>query len=87
MIPRLGASCLLAAALFAAKPPASKFVNSNGARLEYLDWGGHGAPLIFLAGLGGTAHVFIDLAPEFVARPPGTISITWSRISFNSRTA
>jgi pimeloyl-ACP methyl ester carboxylesterase len=67
MIPRLGASCLLAAALFAAKPPASKFVNSNGARLEYLDWGGHDAPLIFLAGLGGTAHVFIDLAPEFVA--------------------
>jgi len=26
--------------------------------LEILDWGGNGAPVIFLAGLGNTAHVF-----------------------------
>src|SRR5580704_17757245 len=51
----------------AASPPPSKFVKVNGARLEYLDWGGSGLPLIFLAGLGGTAHIFNDLAPEFVA--------------------
>ncbi len=37
----------------------------NGARLEYLDWGGSGPPLLFLAGLGSTAHIFEDLAPEF----------------------
>jgi non-heme chloroperoxidase len=47
--------------------PARRFVTVNGARLEYLDWGGNGPPLVFLAGLGGTAHVFIDLAPAFVA--------------------
>ena len=45
--------------------PPSKFATVNGARLEYLDWGGSGTPLLFLAGLGGTAHIFEDLAPEF----------------------
>jgi pimeloyl-ACP methyl ester carboxylesterase len=58
---------MLALAEGAAKVPVSSFVTVNGARLEYLDWGGTGPPLIFLAGLGGTAHVFIDLAPEFVS--------------------
>ena len=48
-----------------AQEPASKFVTVNGARLEYLDWGGSGPPLLFLAGLGSTAHIFEDLAPEF----------------------
>jgi pimeloyl-ACP methyl ester carboxylesterase len=43
----------------------SKFVTVNGARLEYLDWGGSGPPLLFLGGLGCTAHIFEDLAPEF----------------------
>jgi non-heme chloroperoxidase len=33
-------------------------------KLEVLDWGGSGRPLVFLAGLGDTAHVFDDLAPE-----------------------
>lgn len=51
----------------AGKSPASRFVAVNGARLEYLDWGGKGPPLLFLAGLGGTAHIFSDLAPEFVS--------------------
>jgi pimeloyl-ACP methyl ester carboxylesterase len=40
----------------------------NGARLEYLDWGGKGPAIVFLAGLGSTAHVFNDLAPEFTSR-------------------
>ena len=54
----------------AEKPPASasKFVVVNGVRLEYLDWGGNGPPLVFLAGLGSTAHIFNDLAPEFTSR-------------------
>lgn len=34
-------------------------------RLEVLDWGGNGPPLIFLAGLGDTAHVFDAFAPKF----------------------
>ena len=49
----------------ASMPPPSRFATVNGARLEYLDWGGSGPPLLFLAGLGSTAHIFEDLAPEF----------------------
>lgn len=33
--------------------------------LEVVDWGGRGKPLVFLAGLGNTAHVFDDFAPRF----------------------
>lgn len=35
-------------------------------KLEVLDWGGTGRPLIFLAGLGDDAHVFDTFAPRFV---------------------
>ena len=52
-------------AAHASTPPPSEFATVNGARLEYLDWGGSGSPLWFLAGLGSTAHIFEDLAPEF----------------------
>jgi pimeloyl-ACP methyl ester carboxylesterase len=37
-----------------------------GVSLEVIDWGGSGPPLVFLAGLGGTAHVFDNFAPKFV---------------------
>jgi len=33
-------------------------------KLEVLDWGGAGRPLVLLAGLGNTAHVFDDFAPK-----------------------
>jgi len=33
--------------------------------LEVLDWGGTGEPVVFLAGLGNSAHVFDDFAPQF----------------------
>jgi pimeloyl-ACP methyl ester carboxylesterase len=33
-------------------------------RLEVLDWGGVGQPVVLLAGLGNTAHVFDDFAPK-----------------------
>jgi pimeloyl-ACP methyl ester carboxylesterase len=36
--------------------------------LEVLDWGGTGSPLIFLPGLGNTAHVFDEFAPHFTAK-------------------
>lgn len=36
-----------------------------GVRLEMLDWGGSGRPLIFLAGAGDTAHRFDGFAPQF----------------------
>ena len=36
-------------------------------KLEVLDWGGSGRPLILLAGLGATAHGFDDFAPKLTA--------------------
>ena len=36
-----------------------------GVRLEVLDWGGHGPPLVFLSGLQDVAHGFDDFAPRF----------------------
>jgi pimeloyl-ACP methyl ester carboxylesterase len=33
-------------------------------RLEVLDWGGTGRPIVLLAGLGYDAHVFDDFAPK-----------------------
>jgi non-heme chloroperoxidase len=37
-------------------------------RLEVLDWGGSGRPLIFLAGNGDTAHSFDSFAQKFTSR-------------------
>jgi non-heme chloroperoxidase len=36
-------------------------------KLEVLDWGGSGRPLVLLAGQGNTAHVFDDFAPKLTA--------------------
>ena len=47
-------------------PHTQSFVTvPGGERLEVLDWGGSGPPLVFLAGLENTAHVFDDFAPKF----------------------
>jgi non-heme chloroperoxidase len=35
--------------------------------LEVVDWGGSGPPLVFLSGLGNTAHVFDTFAPKFAS--------------------
>lgn len=43
----------------------SDFVHVNGVHLHYLDWGGKGDALIFLAGMGCNAHIFDSLAPRF----------------------
>jgi pimeloyl-ACP methyl ester carboxylesterase len=40
---------------------------AEGVELEVLDWGGSGPPLVFLAGMGFTAHDFDTFAPRFVA--------------------
>ncbi|MGA2252942.1 alpha/beta fold hydrolase [Terracidiphilus sp.] len=48
-------------------PHKVQFINVEpNVKLEVLDWGGSGPPVIFLAGLGNTAHVFDDFAPKFV---------------------
>lgn len=41
---------------------------ADGVQLEVLDWGGTGRPLIFLSGLGNTAHIWDDFAPKFTDR-------------------
>lgn len=46
-------------------PHKSNFVNVNGIRLHYLDWGGSGPVLLFLAGLGCNAHIYDKFAPRF----------------------
>jgi non-heme chloroperoxidase len=37
----------------------------QGVQLEVLDWGGSGHPLVFLSGLGNTAHIWDNFAPKF----------------------
>jgi pimeloyl-ACP methyl ester carboxylesterase len=44
------------------------FLESNGVRLNYLDWGGPGPALILLHGAGQNPHFFDDLAPAFSDR-------------------
>lgn len=41
---------------------------SNSTTIAVLDWGGTGTPLIFLAGIGNSAHVFDSVAPLFTDR-------------------
>jgi len=45
--------------------PKSDFVDVNGIRLHYLDWGGSGPTLIFLTGMGCSAYIFNTFALRF----------------------
>jgi non-heme chloroperoxidase len=46
-------------------PHITQFVTvDKNVRLEVLDWGGSGRPLVLLAGGGDTAHAFDDFAPK-----------------------
>jgi non-heme chloroperoxidase len=46
-------------------PHTVQFVTvDKDVKLEVLDWGGVGRPVVLLAGLGDTAHVFDDFAPK-----------------------
>jgi pimeloyl-ACP methyl ester carboxylesterase len=49
-------------------PHNSDLINVNGTRLHYLDWGGKGDVILFLAGMGCNAHIFGHLAPRFTNR-------------------
>jgi len=49
-------------------PHTTQFVSADkDVRLEVLDWGGSGRPVILLAGRGNTAHVFDEFAPKLTA--------------------
>jgi non-heme chloroperoxidase len=43
----------------------SDFVKVNGIRLHFLDWGGSGETLLFLTGMGYSAHLFDQIASRF----------------------
>jgi len=44
-------------------PHQSAFIEGDGVRLNYLDWGGNGPPLILIHGIANSPHIFDDLAP------------------------
>ena len=49
-------------------PHTTQFVTvDKNVRLEVLDWGGSGRPIVLLAGGGNTAHIFDDFAPRLTA--------------------
>jgi len=49
-------------------PHTVQFITvDKNVQLEVLDWGGSGRPLVFLAGLGNTAHIFDRFAPKLTA--------------------
>ena len=39
----------------------------SSVKLEVLDWGGTGTPIVLLAGGGNTAHVFDEFAPKLTS--------------------
>jgi pimeloyl-ACP methyl ester carboxylesterase len=41
---------------------------AQNVKLEVLDWGGSGRPLVLLAGLGNSAHIFDKFAPKLTAK-------------------
>src|ERR1700761_3126572 len=46
-------------------PHITRFISvDKDVRLEVLDWGGSGRPMVLLAGGGDTAHIFDDFAPK-----------------------
>jgi pimeloyl-ACP methyl ester carboxylesterase len=57
-------------------PHRSGFLLVKGVKLHYLDWGGNGRTLLFLHGLGHSAHIFDDLAPKFV-NDFRVLALTW----------
>ena len=48
--------------------PKERFFDSGGVNLHYIDWSGAGRPLVLLAGLGDTAHLYRGLAPRLASR-------------------
>jgi pimeloyl-ACP methyl ester carboxylesterase len=53
---------LLAATTYAAEPTATLINVGDGVKVEVVDWGGSGRPLILLAGSGNSALVYEDFA-------------------------
>jgi pimeloyl-ACP methyl ester carboxylesterase len=57
---------LVAPSAWTQTKPSIQFVTvDQDVRLEVVDWGGRGNTLLFLSGMGNTAHVYDTFAPEF----------------------
>jgi pimeloyl-ACP methyl ester carboxylesterase len=48
-------------------PHRVSYVTVNTLRLQYLDWGGTGEPVVFVHGSGDSPHYFDEIAPALVA--------------------
>src|SRR3712207_5264298 len=59
--------CGLRALPRSAQPRVQLVHVDQNVRVEVLDWGGDGKPIVLLAGGGNTAHVFEDFAPNLAA--------------------
>lgn len=46
----------------------SFITTTDGVKLEVVDWGGQGRPLVFISGLGSTAHVFDKFVPLLTSK-------------------
>jgi non-heme chloroperoxidase len=65
----LAASNLHAEDMTDSSPHTVQFVTvDKDVKLEVLDWGGAGRPLVFMAGGGRTAHDYDQFAPKFTER-------------------
>lgn len=49
-------------------PAAVRYAEVDGTRIQYLDWGGTGPGIAFLAGLGDSPHAYDEIAPCFTGR-------------------
>jgi pimeloyl-ACP methyl ester carboxylesterase len=47
------------------RQPVDRFVDVNGLRIHYVDWGGNGKPLVMVHGLDRVARTFDHLAVRF----------------------
>lgn len=52
------------------------FVTAGGARLQYLDFGGDGEPVVLLAGLGNTAWIWSDFGPRLAREGFRVVALT-----------
>lgn len=57
-------ACVMSGSAIAAQPKASFITTSDGVKLEVLDYGGLGSPVLLLSGAGQTAHSFEAFAPR-----------------------
>lgn len=74
----LGAATAQAAPAPTCRPAGvgrDSFCDVAGVSIHYIDWGGHGTPVILLTGLGDTARIFDVLAPK-LAREHRVIAVT-----------